>query len=139
MITKPFDEILKRAVKIEFHEEFDLVVAVARGGVIPGAIMQLRLDLPLEIIYLRFRDDSQNPLYDVPRLERPLSFNPLGKKILLVDDRSRTGATLDRAKALLSTAEYVKTLAVNGKSDYSLFDEECFYFPWRPDREDLRD
>ncbi|HEX7410817.1 MAG TPA: phosphoribosyltransferase, partial [Bacteroidales bacterium] len=24
----------------------------------------------------------------------------------------------------------VKTFAVNGKADYSLFDETCFTFPW---------
>ena len=42
----------------------------------------------------------------------------------------KTGATLEYARQLLNEAAIVKTLAVNGKADYSLFDEACFIFPW---------
>ncbi|NCB27269.1 MAG: phosphoribosyltransferase, partial [Bacteroidia bacterium] len=27
-------------------------------------------------------------------------------------------------------AKQIKTFAVNGKADYSLYDETCFKFPW---------
>ena len=50
---------------------------------------------------------------------------------LLVDDRSRTGKTFDKGKALLKGAKFIKTLVVNGKADYPLFDEDCFTFPWK--------
>jgi xanthine phosphoribosyltransferase len=59
-----------------------------------------------------------------------IRFNVSGKRILLVEDRVKTGATLSYAKELLSGAALVKTFAVNGKADYSLFDETCFPFPW---------
>ena len=52
--------------------------------------------------------------------------------LLVVDDRSRTGATLALAREVLRDAAVVRTLAVNGKADHSLFDEPCFVFPWAP-------
>jgi xanthine phosphoribosyltransferase len=43
----------------------------------------------------------------------------------------KTGATLNYAVNLLKDdARLVKTFAVNGKADYSLYNEDCFRFPW---------
>jgi len=76
------------------------------------------------------RDAMQNKLYDKPKLLEEIDFNFKGKKILLVDDRVKTGTTLEFAKELLSEAAVVKTLAVNGIADYCLYNETCFRFPW---------
>ncbi|MBP7434248.1 hypothetical protein KA996_11965 [bacterium] len=70
------------------------------------------------------------PCRSNPELIQPIEFSYSGKKILVVDDRSKTGATLQKAKELLAGAALVKTFAVNGKADYSLFDEPCFKMPW---------
>ncbi len=72
----------------------------------------------------------QNKLYDKPKLLSEINFAFKGRKLLLVDDRVKTGTTLEFAKELLSEASLVKTLAVNGKADYCLYDESCFRFPW---------
>lgn len=133
MLVKPLADIQQRLQEIEFHEEFDLIVAIARGGIIPAVMLQARLGCSLEWLWLHFRDDQQKPLGPRPELVKPVGFGFVGKTILLVDDRSTSGSTLNRAKEFLQGAACVKTLVVNGKADYSLFNDECFYFPWRMD------
>ena len=68
------------------------------------------------------------------RLEE-IRFEVKGKKILLVEDRVKTGTTLNYARQLLlgAGAAVVKTFAVNGNADYCLYNEMCFRFPWRTD------
>ena len=52
------------------------------------------------------------------------------KKILLVDDFSRTGKTFKEAKKLLKGAK-IKTFVINGKADYKLYSyKTCLKFPW---------
>ena len=132
MITKSFDEVAERFLNIEFDEEFDLIVAIANGGVIPAAILNQRLGLELQLLKINLRDPEQRPRYDSPRLLSPIDFEVKGKRILLVEDRVKTGATLEYARKLLREQEAlsVKTFAVNGKADYALYDESCFCFPW---------
>ncbi|MDR3667812.1 MAG: phosphoribosyltransferase [Ignavibacteriaceae bacterium] len=131
MNSKTIDEILNKIKAIDFHEDFDTIVAIARGGIFPAALIQQRLLIDFEILWLNFRNEKQQPQYEEPVLLKPVNFDYFNKKILLVDDRSRTGKTFDKGIALLKGAMYIKTLVVNGKADYSLFDEECFTFPWR--------
>jgi uncharacterized protein len=133
MNSKTIDEILDKLKTIEFHEDFDLIVAIARGGIFPAALLQQKLLTDLEIIWLNFRNEKQQPQHEEPVLLKPISFNFKDKKILLVDDRSKTGRTLEKAKELLTGAKFIKTFAVNGKADYPLYDETCFRFPWRTD------
>lgn len=46
-------------------------------------------------------------------------------------DRTDGLATnLITAKKLLSKAKSVETLMINGKANYSLFNEDCFKMPW---------
>jgi hypoxanthine phosphoribosyltransferase len=131
MNSKTIDEIINKIKAIEIHEDFDTIVAIARGGFFPAALLQQRFPVDFEIIWLNFRNDKQQPQYVEPVLLKPVNFDCKNKKILLVDDRSRTGKTFEKAKSLLKDAALVRTLVVNGKADYPLFDEECFTFPWK--------
>ena len=130
MEMKPVTEIINGIKKLNLKNKFDLVIGISRGGIVPAAIISLYLGLPLEIIKLNFRDDSQKPKFSAPRLLSSIDFDFEGKRVLLVDDRSNSGATLETAKKLLLKAESVKTLVINGKADYSLFEEGCFKMPW---------
>lgn len=130
MNIKSMEEIMSRIKLIEFGEAFDLIVAIANGGIIPAALLNQRLSLKIELLRLNFRDSKQQPVYSNPRLMSEIDFEYRGKKILLVEDRVKTGATLNYAVSLLNEAELIKTFAVNGKADYSLYDEVCFRFPW---------
>ena len=127
---KSFEEVLQRFKDIEFNETFDIIVAIANGGIIPAAIINQRLNTGVELLKINLRDPHQIPKYDSPKLVSPIDFDFKDKTILLVEDRIKTGATVNYALELLNDAKQIKTFAVNGKADYSLYDEECFRFPW---------
>lgn len=129
-MDKSFQVIIERFRNIQFNEKFDLIVAIANGGVIPAAILNQRLDVEICLLKINLRDTFQKPKYDSPQLVSPIDFDYKGKTILLVEDRVKTGSTLRFACSLLAEAKCVKTFAVNGKADYALYDENCFKFPW---------
>lgn len=132
MSDKSFEAVKKRLEEVTFEESFDLIVAVANGGIVPAALLNQRLGLDLQLLKLNLRDSNQRQLYDKPLLLEQITFNVKGKTILLVEDRVKTGNTLNFAKNLLleAGAKTIKTFAVNGKADYCLYDELCFRFPW---------
>jgi len=132
MNTKGFEDVRDQFEAITFQERFDLIVAIANGGIIPAAMLNQRLGLDMQLLKIRLRDASQYQIYEKPKLLEEIRFEVKGKTILLVEDRVKTGATLTFAKKLLEDAgaKMVKTFAVNGKADYCLYDEICFMFPW---------
>lgn len=130
MNTRTFEEIMKRFAEIEIDEAFDMIVAIANGGLVPAGILNQRLQLEVKVLRINFKDDNQRPRYESPQLLQPIDFDFKGKRILLVDDRIKSGSTIVLARKLLSEAKLVKTFAVNGIADYALFNESCFRFPW---------
>lgn len=128
--TKSFEEVLQKFKDIKFEENFDMVVAIANGGIIPAAIINQRLNVEMNLLKINLRDPNQKPKFDTPQLLEPINFDFKNKTILLVEDRVKTGATVKLAVTLLQDAATVKTFAVNGEADYSLYDEACFRFPW---------
>ena len=129
-MAKTFDEVMERFRTITFQDEFDIVVAIANGGIVPAAIINQRLQKELHLLRINLRDEYQHPKYDHPQLLAPIDFEFKDKRILLVDDRIKTGSTILLAKELMKEARYIKTFAVNGNADYALYNESCFKFPW---------
>lgn len=130
MIKKSWNDFFERLESVDF-EEFDLIVAIARGGIIPASFIQQQLNIPMKIIQINYRDDEHNPRYDNAKLLEENEFYFKDKKILLVDDVSRTGKTLAKATEYLN-GNIIRTCIVNGKGDYSLFNEEsCIEMPWK--------
>ena len=129
-MAKTMEEVLERFRTIEFHEDFDMIVAIANGGIVPAGIINQRLQKEIHLLKINLRDEYQHPKYDQPKLLAPIDFDFRDKRILLVDDRIKTGSTIKLAKELMQEARMIKTLAVNGNADYALFDEACFKFPW---------
>ncbi len=124
------EEVMKRFAEIEFSEEFDILVAIANGGIVPAGILAQRLERPVYLLRINLRDKYQQPKFDTPQLLTPIDFEYKEKRILLIEDRVKTGASLRMAKELLQGASMIKTFAVNGEADYALFNETCFRFPW---------
>jgi xanthine phosphoribosyltransferase len=127
---KSFEEVLERFRTIPVPDEFDLIVAIANGGIVPAAILNQRFNKEVRLLYINLRDEFQQPRYDKPRVLTPVNFDVKGRRVLLVDDRVKTGATFAVARELLKDALQVKTFAVNGSADFALYDEACFKFPW---------
>jgi len=127
---KSFESVLQGFQEIEFREQFDIIVAIANGGIVPAGILNQRLQLDFQFLKINLRDARQQPKYAEPILIEPPTFEWRGKRILLVDDRIKTGATIKLALELLKEAALIRTFAVNGTADYALFDENCFRFPW---------
>ena len=130
MQTKDLPSVLARFHEIEIQETFDIIVAIANGGIIPAGILNQRLNIDFQTIKINLRDSAQQPKYDAPVLLSPVDFEFAGKRILLVDDRIKTGSTIKLAKEILKEAALIKTFAVNGNADYALYNESCFRFPW---------
>lgn len=128
--SKTWEELSSKIGTIVLNESFDLIVAIANGGIIPAALINQHLNLPIQLLKISYRDAKQQPLFDYPKLIDNIGFDVRNKKVLLVEDRVKTGATLLYAKELLSEAALVKTFAVNGNADYALYNEACFRFPW---------
>jgi xanthine phosphoribosyltransferase len=84
----------------------------------------------INLLKINLRDSNQKPIYESPKLMAPIDFDFAGKTILLVEDRIKTGATVNFAKGLLDGARLIKTFAINGEADYALYNESCFKFPW---------
>ena len=137
---KSFAEVLERFRKIVIDEPFDLIVAIANGGIVPAGILAQRLGgaggsgdgggIEVRLLRINLRDERQQPRYDAPRLLAPIDFEFAGKRVLLVDDRIKSSSTIRLARELLSDAAVVRTFAVNGDADYALYNEQCFRFPW---------
>jgi xanthine phosphoribosyltransferase len=127
---KTFDKVLEKFRTITLVEDFDMIVAIANGGIIPAAILNQRLNVDIQLLRINLRDNNQQPKFDSPKLLAPIDFDFMDKTILLVDDRIKTGASLKLAIRLLQGAKLIKTFAVNGNADYALYNEDCFKFPW---------
>lgn len=99
-MAKTMEEVLERFRTIEFHDDFDMIVAIANGGIVPAGIINQRLQKEVHLLRINLRDEYQHPKYDAPQLLAPVDFNFKGKSILLVDDRIKTGATIKLAREL---------------------------------------
>lgn len=67
-MAKTMEEVLERFRTIEFHEDFDMIVAIANGGIVPAGIINQRLQKEVHLLRINLRDEYQHPKYDVPQL-----------------------------------------------------------------------
>ncbi|MDR2429767.1 MAG: hypothetical protein LBD14_02515 [Puniceicoccales bacterium] len=134
MSTPPhsFDEIMQRLAQLSFGERYDMIVAIANGGILPAALLHERLPhLPVHLLHINWRNTDNTPRGPMPTLQHPPSFDPVRKNILLAEDRIKTGTTQRYARQVLHTANLIHTFAINGDADYALYNEPCFPLPWR--------
>jgi hypoxanthine phosphoribosyltransferase len=80
----------------------DIIVGVARGGLVPARILTDLLETPqVATIRIEFYADIGQPSVQ-PILKQPLTIPVNGKKILIVDDISDSGQSLKMAKQHLT-------------------------------------
>ncbi|OQX29404.1 MAG: hypothetical protein B0D92_03975 [Spirochaeta sp. LUC14_002_19_P3] len=124
-------DAIMAGIREKVSADYDLVIAIERGGVLPGCLAARWLNIPLFLLSISFRDDNNRPCTSVPVLIRGLECPVKGRRILLADDVSNSGATLKRAREELAGAS-VTTLVISGSADISLFGPhtECIFWPW---------
>lgn len=133
MDSLSFRQIAERLRNAELPAT-DLVIGIGTGGIVPASLAAFHLNAELCIITLNYRDEQNNPRHKAPVvLSIPPGSELEGKRILLVDDVSVSGKTLQAALALLA-GHQVKTLTMKGTADYVLFPEikACVQWPWKP-------
>lgn len=132
MVPLSFRQITERLNQMQLPET-DVVIGIGSGGIPPATMVAYHLNAELQVMVLNYRDEQNNPRYDEPRvLEKPHGHLE-GKRILLVDDVSVSGKTMQAAREQLKGLN-VQTLAMKGKADFVLFPEikDCVKWPWKP-------
>jgi hypoxanthine phosphoribosyltransferase len=123
---------ISRALKTFQFPEVDHVVGIAMGGIVPASLIAHQINRPMSLIEINYRARDNSPRYPRPVL---LSWQPLPvgvQRVLLVDEVSVTGKTMEFAKTFLMEHEVI-TFALKGKADYVLFPEisSCVNWPWK--------
>jgi hypoxanthine phosphoribosyltransferase len=77
--------------------KFDLIVGIAEGGIVPASLAAYKAGCDIEIIKINYRDINNSPSFDKPKLLSKISEFHQKKNILIVDDVSVSGKTLDFA------------------------------------------
>jgi hypoxanthine phosphoribosyltransferase len=132
MVPVSFKEIAERLKKTKLPET-DLVLGIGTGGVVAASLVAFQLGCELQIITVNFRDEKNSPQHDSPVfINIPDNLDLTGKKVLLVDDVSVSGKTL---QAVISKfpGQNIKTFTLKGRADYVLFLEisDCVKWPWK--------
>lgn len=108
--------------------DFDIVVGVSRGGLIPAAAVATKLDKMLVAAYI----DRQDNVY----LDKPDWI--AGKRVILIDDICRSGKTMSLMYKLVESGkpESIKTFTLfcletsKFKPDWTTFIKEDTKLPW---------
>jgi hypoxanthine phosphoribosyltransferase len=132
MVPLSFKAISERLKELVLPE-YDLVIGIGTGGIVPASLIAFHLNTELRVVVLNYRDENNTPLYEDPQvISLAEDLKQQGKKILLVDDVSVSGKTLQKAREMFGEFD-VNTLTMKGKADYVLFPEikECVRWPWK--------
>lgn len=125
-----WNEFFSRLAEIELGE-YDEIVAIGQGGIIPAGFVQYKTNLPMKILSLNYRDENHEPRFDEVKLTEEMDFSVKGKRVLLVDDVSRTGKTIIKAEQVLDSDD-IDSFVVNGEADINMFNEQsCILMPWK--------
>jgi len=134
-----YDMLLCQAQKIRGVYYADVVVGVARGGLVSARILADLLEVPqLCVVQVEFYVDVARTKAE-PTLRQPLTVALGGKRVLLVDDIADSGASLKLAVSHLQTlgAAEVKTATLYYKPqsavkpDFYEKQTQCWViFPW---------
>ena len=132
-VNLDFLTITRRIDQVQLPE-VEHVVGIATGGIVPACLLAYRLGCSFSLIRINFRADDNSPQRPAPLVLEPFAL-PVGvKRILLVDDVSVSGQTLETAKAMLKGYD-VTSFVLKGKADLVAFPEigECVAWPWKLD------
>lgn len=123
---------ISQALKSFQLPDVDQVVGIATGGIVPASLVAHQLGRPMRMMYINYRAPDNTPRHPEPVL---VSWQPLeetGQKVLLVDEVSVSGKTMEFACSFLHDHQ-VFTFVLKGSADYVLFPDiaSCVNWPWK--------
>jgi len=142
-----YDMLLCQTQKIQRHPyKPDLVLAIAKGGLVPARILTDLLETPqLAVIQIEFYTGINQTTIE-PTLKQPLTIDVAGKRVLLVDDIADSGKSIKLAKTHLhdqgageikTAVLYKKPQSIETPDFYEKQTGNWVVFPWET-RETLR-
>lgn len=134
IIDLPFEEISDR-IRATSFPLVDCVLGILNGGLVPASLIAHQLMKPLHYLSINYRDEKNIPRYEKPQLLTNYLPKNLGEHILVVDDVSVSGQTLQLANAQLK-AYRLTSFVLIGKADLVLFPhiKECVNWPWHSEQ-----
>jgi hypoxanthine phosphoribosyltransferase len=135
-----YEMLLCQAKKIKKQNyKPDIIIAVARGGVVSSRILSDLLENPnLSFIQIEFYTNINQTLLE-PTLKQTLTPKVIGKKVLLIDDIADTGKSLKLAKTHLqqqgaieikTATLYLKNQSITTPDFYEKRTTNWVVFPW---------
>jgi len=135
-----YEMLVELAMKIKYaNYAADIIIGIARGGLIPSRILVDLLEVPeIAIIQTAFYRDIKETMEN-PILKQPLVTPLEGKKVLIVDDISDSGQTLwlvkkyiqeSRATDVKMATLYVKLQSALIPDFYAKDTTSWVVFPW---------
>lgn len=133
MTSLSFSDITGRLASWKFPDRIDVVVGIATGGVVPAALVAMRLGVEMTVMTLNYRDDANEPRYLEPRLMSPVPELGSARRVLLVDDVYVTGKSWEAARRLLPATVEVLPFVLKGRVDFALIRDVdgCVQWPWK--------
>jgi uncharacterized protein len=133
MTSLSFSDISARLAEWIFPDRIDGVVGIATGGVVPASLVAMRLKVDLKVLALNYRDESNEPRFEEPRLLSRVPDLGSWRRILLVDDVYVSGKSWHAARKLLPEGVEVLPFVMKGKVDFALIRDVdgCVQWPWR--------
>lgn len=134
MTPLAFEDIVARLARWKFPAAIDGVVAIASGGVVPGALVAQQLGVGLKVIALNYRDEANQPRHTVPQLLGAAPELGPWRRVLLVDDVYVSGSSWRAARSYLPAATEVLPFVLKGRTEFALIRdiEGCVRWPWKP-------
>ncbi len=118
---------------------FDAIVAIARGGLVPAAIVARELNIRVvECVAAKSYDHQNQGKIDILKsLSKDiLAMDKASKKVLIVDDLVDTGATARAVREMLPNAHFATVYAKPLGNDVvdtfitEVSQDTWIYFPW---------
>lgn len=133
MTPLSFTDITARLAAWTFPPGIDGVVGIASGGVVPAALVAMRLGVEMKVLALNYRDDDNVPRYAEPKVLSPVPAMGSWRRILLVDDVYVSGRSWHAARSVLPASIEVLPFVLKGKVEFALIRDVdgCVQWPWK--------
>lgn len=127
-------DVKNLCAKIKQSGEYDKIVAISRGGLVPAGIIAYELNIRnTSVINIATYVGAEHLKLD--EVDRPEAVGKVDEKTLIVDDLADSGQTFRVMRRQFPTGRYVTVYAKEkGKKEVDLYardvPDEWIVFPW---------